>query len=123
MAVGSVHTALVLRGTHEDRVVGVGLQGAVSDEVLGGQVRHESCALGRGGWTYLDMLLQVLRTLEGLAAELAFVRLERHVNANVRGDVVALDGGGAARVPLASEVQVVGALAANMTLTQMFLVR
>ena len=68
------------------------------------------------------MLLEILGTLEGLAAELAFVRLERDVDTNVRGDVITLDGGGAARVPLASEVQVVGALAADMALTDVVLV-
>lgn len=72
-------------------------------------------------WSYLDMLLEILGALEGLAAELAFVRLERDVNTDVRGDVITLDGGGAARVPLASEVQVVGALAADMALTDMLL--
>lgn len=49
----------------------------------------------------LDVLLQVLRTLEGLAAEIALVRLERDVHTNVRSDVVALDGGGTAGAPLA----------------------
>lgn len=44
----------------------------------------------------LDVLLQVLRTLEGLAAELTLVRLKGHVDTDVRGDVVSLDRGGAA---------------------------
>lgn len=65
---------------------------------------------------YLDMLLQVLRSLETLAAEFALVRLQRHMDADMGGDVVSLDGGGTARIPLAGEVQVVGALAAHMTL-------
>jgi hypothetical protein len=67
------------------------------------------------------MLLQILGTLEGLAAELTLVRLERDVDADVRSDVVTLDSGGAARVPLAGEVEVVGALAANVTLTDVLL--
>lgn len=92
-AVGAVHASLVLGRPDEHRVVGVGL----------------------------DVLLQILGTLEGLAAELALVGLERNMNADVRGDVVALDGSGPARVPLAGEVQVVGALAADMALTQMLL--
>lgn len=71
----------------------------------------------------LDMLLQVLRPLEGLATEVTLVRLERHMDANVRGDVVAFDGGGTAGTPLTSQVQVVGALAADMTLTDVFLNR
>jgi hypothetical protein len=65
----------------------------------------------------LDMLLQVLGTLERLATELALVRLERNVNTDVRGDVVSLDCSSSARVPLASQVEVVCALTANMTLT------
>ena len=43
------------------------------------------------------------------------------MDANVRSNVVALDRGSAARVPLAGEVQIVGALAANMALTDMLL--
>lgn len=43
------------------------------------------------------------------------------MNANVRSDVVTLDGSGAARVPVAGEVQVVCALAANMAIANMFL--
>jgi hypothetical protein len=35
--------------------------------------------------------------------------------------VITLDGGGAARVPLASEAQVVCAFATNMALTDVFL--
>jgi hypothetical protein len=68
------------------------------------------------------MLLQVLGALERLAAELTLVRLERHMDANVRGDVVTLDRSSAARVPLAGEVQVVGALAANMAFTDVLLI-
>lgn len=43
------------------------------------------------------------------------------MHADVGGDVVALDGGGAAVVPLAGQLQVVGALATNMALTKMLL--
>lgn len=32
---------------------------------------------------HLDMLLEILWTLKGLAAEVALVRLQRHVDANV----------------------------------------
>jgi hypothetical protein len=69
----------------------------------------------------LDVLLEILGTLEGLAAELALVRLEGYMNTDMRGDVIALDGGGAARVPLARKAQVVCALAANMALADVFL--
>lgn len=67
----------------------------------------------------LYVLLQILRALEALAAEFTLVRLERNVNPDVRGNVVTLDSSCATRVPLAGEVQVVGALAANMFLTEM----
>lgn len=51
-----------------------------------------SCDLAVKTWLrYLDMFLEVLRTLEGLAAELALVRLQGNVDANVARDVVALD--------------------------------
>ena len=67
------------------------------------------------------MLLEILRPLEGLAAKLTLVRLEGHMDSDVRCDVVALDRGGAARIPLASEAQIVGALASNMALADMVL--
>jgi hypothetical protein len=44
----------------------------------------------------LDVLLEILGPLERLATELALVRLERNVHANVRSDVVTLDSRGAA---------------------------
>lgn len=69
----------------------------------------------------LDMLLQVLGALERLAAELALVRLQGHMHADVRGDVISLDRRGPARVPLASQVEVVSALTANMALTNVLL--
>ena len=69
----------------------------------------------------LDMLLQILRTLERLAAEVALMRLERHVDANVRCDVIALHGGGSAGAPLAGKVEVVGALATDMALADVVL--
>lgn len=48
---------------------------------------------------YLHMLLQILRALEGLPAEFALVRLERNVDTDMRGDVVAFDGCGSAGAP------------------------
>lgn len=71
----------------------------------------------------LDMLLQVLRTLEGLAAKVALMRLERDMNADVRSDVITLDRGGAASTPLASQVEVVCTFATNMTLADVILNR
>lgn len=67
------------------------------------------------------MLLQVLRPLEGLPAKVAFVWFERYVDADVRGDVVALHGGCAAGTPLTGEVEVVGALTSNMAFADMVL--
>lgn len=70
---------------------------------------------------HLNMLLQVLGTLEALAAEVTLVWLQRDVNTNVRRDVVALDCGGAAEVPPTGEVQIVGTLASNMAFADMLL--
>lgn len=69
----------------------------------------------------LDVLLQVLRALEGLATEIALVGLQGDMDANVGGDVVALDGGGVAVAPLAGQVQVVSALATDMAFADVFL--
>lgn len=69
----------------------------------------------------LDVFLEVLRTLEGLAAEVAAVRLQRDVDADVRGDVVAFDDLDAAGAPRALEVEVVGAFTTDMALTDVIL--
>jgi hypothetical protein len=69
----------------------------------------------------LDVLLEILWALECFATEVALVRLQGHMNANVRGDVVTLDGGGATCAPLTGEVEVVGALATDMTLADVVL--
>ncbi len=86
-------TVHVMAGTGQDRVVGV-------------------C---------LDVLLEILGALERLAAELALVGLERNMDADMRGDVITLDGGGPARVPLAGKAQVVCALATDVALANVFL--
>jgi hypothetical protein len=65
----------------------------------------------------LDMLFEVLRPLERLAAKLTLVRLEGHMDADVGRDVVPLDRCRPAAVPLASQAKIVGALAANVTVT------
>lgn len=70
----------------------------------------------------LDVLLKILWPLERLAAEIALVGLQRHMNTDVRRDVVTLDSSRAALVPLARQVEVVGALAANMTLADVVLI-
>lgn len=69
----------------------------------------------------LDVLLQILRTFERLAAKVTFMRLQRHVNPNVRGDVVTLDGCYPALRPLTLQVQVIGAFSANMLLADVFI--
>ena len=67
------------------------------------------------------MLLQVLRTLECLSAEVAFVGLQWDMDSDVGGDVVTLDGGGATGVPSAGQIQVVGALSSDVLLADMVL--
>ena len=67
------------------------------------------------------MFLQVLRTLERLSAEVAFVWLEWDVDTNVRGNVIAFHGGRAAGTPLTGEVEVVCALAADMAFADVVL--
>ena len=86
-------TSLRPRRAHDDRIIGVGL----------------------------DMFLEVLWTLEGLAAKFALVRLEWDVDSDVGSDVVTFDSRGAATSPLAGQVEVVGRFAANVTLADMFL--
>ena len=70
----------------------------------------------------LDVLLQILRALESLSTKVALVRLQWHVNTDVRCDVIALYSGSTAISPLASQVQVVGTFATNMALTNVVLV-
>ena len=67
------------------------------------------------------MLLQVLRTLKSFATEVALVWLQGYVDADMRGDMVALDGGCPTIAPLTSQVKVVCTLATNMTLANMVL--
>ena len=50
----------------------------------------------------LDMLLPILGTLEGLAAEVTLVRLQGDVDTNVRGNMVTLNSGDSTLPPLAS---------------------
>jgi hypothetical protein len=49
------------------------------------------------------------------------VRLQGYVDADVRGDVVTLDGGGATCAPLTGQVEVVGALAADVAFAYVIL--
>jgi len=68
VARGSVLTHVRVRRAEEHRVIGVSL----------------------------DVLLEILRSLESLATEVALMRLEGNVDTNMRCDVIALDGGDAA---------------------------
>lgn len=70
---------------------------------------------------YLDVLLQILGTLEGLSTEVTFVRLEWDMDSDVRGDVITLHGGGTALIPTTGEIEVVCALATNVLLANVFL--
>ncbi len=69
----------------------------------------------------LHVLLEILRPLEGLAAKVAFVRLQWDVYPDVRGDMIAFDSSSATCTPLAGEIEVVGALAADMALADVVL--
>lgn len=71
----------------------------------------------------LDVLLQILRPLECLAAEVAPMRLQRHMNADVRRDVVAFDNCDATGTPGASEVEIVGTFTTDVALANVFLSR
>jgi hypothetical protein len=70
----------------------------------------------------LHVFLQILWALEALSTEVAFVRLERHMHTDMGGDVVPLDRGRTAQVPTAGQIQVVGTLAADVSLTDVVLV-
>ncbi len=67
------------------------------------------------------MLLEILWALEALSAESAFVWLQWNMDADVRGNVVALDSGGTAVDPSTSQVQVVGRFASDMALTDVLI--
>jgi hypothetical protein len=70
---------------------------------------------------YLDVLLQVLGPLEGLATEATLVWLEGNMDPDMGGDVIALDSSGVASFPATDKVQVVGALSSDMPLAQVVL--
>jgi hypothetical protein len=69
----------------------------------------------------LNMLLQILGTLERFSTEITLVRLERNVHPDMRGDMVAFHSSSTTATPLTSQVEVVRALSANVTLADMFL--
>jgi hypothetical protein len=67
------------------------------------------------------VFLEILRTLESFSTEIALMWLERNVDSNMRCDMIALDGGGAALIPTTSEVQVICAFASDMLLADVLL--
>lgn len=67
----------------------------------------------------LLVLLEVLRSFEGLFAYLAHMRFQRGVDSEMAGDVIALGTGRAAVLPPASETEVVGALPADVLVAEM----
>jgi len=67
------------------------------------------------------VLLQILWTLERLAAEVTLVWLQWDVYADVRSNVITLDSGRTAGVPSTSQIQVVCALSSHVLLTDVVL--
>lgn len=65
LAIAGSLSAMLLRGSEENGIVGMSL----------------------------DVLLQILGALEGLPAEIAFVRLQWDVDSDMGGDMITLDGG------------------------------
>jgi len=114
-----VGVRVAARGSQVMAVVAVGsrltlLVGVARASVLA-HVRVRRAEKDRVISVSLDVLLEILRSLESLSTEVALVRLEGNVDANVRCDVIALDGCDAARTPVASQVEVVCALATDVT--------
>ena len=67
------------------------------------------------------MLLKILRPLERLSTELAFVWLQWYMHTNVRCDVVALHCGSPTCAPRTSQAEVVRALSSDVDIAEMVL--
>lgn len=67
------------------------------------------------------MLLQILRSLETLTAEITFVWFQGHVHTDVRGDVITLHSCGPASVPTTSEIEIICAFTTDMDFTDVIL--
>ena len=67
------------------------------------------------------MLLQILGSFEGFLAEFTFMRLKRNVDADVRGDVVSLDGSSSASAPGARQTEIIGTLTPDMDIAKVVL--
>lgn len=68
----------------------------------------------------LDMLLQVLGTLERFTTEVTLVRFKGNVHTNMRSNVVTLYSSCTAVGPTTGKVEIVGGLSANMFFANMF---
>jgi hypothetical protein len=66
----------------------------------------------------LDMLLQILRSLECLLTEFTLVWLEWNVDPNMRGNMISLDCSGPAGPPSARQTQIVSTFASDMNIAQ-----
>ena len=69
------------------------------------------------------MLLQVLGTLEGLATELATMRLQGHMNSDVRRDVVAFNDLNGTICPGALQIEIVSTFAADVFIADVVLAK
>jgi hypothetical protein len=67
------------------------------------------------------MFLEILRTLESFATELAFMRFQRNMDSNVGGDMIAFDSCGTAATPLTSQIEVVGTFSTDMSFADVLL--
>ena len=67
------------------------------------------------------MLLQILRTFESLATELATMRLQGHMNPDMRSYVIALDDLNRTVRPRALQIEVICTFTPNMFVADMIL--
>ena len=87
----------------------------VSNSILIHTIENRVISVG------FHMLLQILRTFEGLATELATMRLQGHMNTDMRSYVIALDDLNATVRPGALQIEVICAFAPNMFVADMIL--
>jgi hypothetical protein len=66
--------------------------------------------------TNLDMFLQILRTLEAFAAQVAAVWFEGDMDPDMTCDVISLDSLGIAISPRTSQAEIIGRLPSNVFL-------
>lgn len=71
----------------------------------------------------LLVLLEVLGAFKTLIADLTRMRLERDMDTEVRGDMVAFGTGRIAVLPKASEREVISRLASDMVVTEVVIQR